>query len=116
MDSAEKVTVTKRYDSTVAPLAAFEAAIRLLQLPITDVETAVAEKTHDDSYTIRHAKGCVTDPTAKLVHVSEDGSLVLAWRIETDIGSNWLVSYVDAVSGSEITGVVEYKNNASYEA
>lgn len=90
--------------------------MKLLDLPITDVATAVAEKQDGESYTIRHAEGCVTDPTVKLVHVGRDDSLVLAWRIETDIGSNWLISYVDAVSGRKITGVVEYKNNASYEA
>lgn len=70
----------------------------------------------DESYTIKHAEGCVTDPTAKLVYVGKDASLVLAWRIETDIGSNWIVSYIDAVSGNEIIGVTENKYYASYEA
>jgi extracellular elastinolytic metalloproteinase len=107
---------TRRSESAVTPLAAFESAVRLLDLPITGVASAVAEKMDGESYAIKNAEGCVTDPTAKLVYVGKEDSLILAWRIETDVGSNWLVSYIDAVSGDEVTGVTEYKNNASYEA
>tara|TARA_R110002060_G_scaffold43030_1_gene54532 strand:- start:191 stop:346 length:156 start_codon:yes stop_codon:yes gene_type:complete len=43
-----------------------------------------------------------------------DSTLTLTWRVETDINDNWLLSYVDAVTGSEILGVVDYVSDASY--
>lgn len=116
LKSPDPLEFTKRDQSTTTPLEAFESAVHLLELPITGVASAVAERVDGESYAIKHVEGCVTDPTAKLVYVDKEDSLVLAWRIETDIGSNWLVSYIDAVSGNEVTGVTEYKNNASYEA
>lgn len=58
----------------------------------------------------------MVDPTAKLVYVTKDGSLVLAWKVETDMKSKWLVSYMNAASSNEVTGVTEYRNTASYEA
>lgn len=117
-ESPDALKNARRDESTVTPLAAFDSAVKLLSLPISGVANAVAEKVDgaDESYTIKQVEGTVADPTAKLVYVTRDTSLVLAWRIETDIGSDWLVSYIDAASGEEVTGVTEYTNTATYEA
>lgn len=118
MDSLSPVKIVNRVESTITPLAAFESAVKLLDLPIRGISGAVAEKMEGpgESFTIKEVEGFVANPTAKLVYVSRDNSLVLAWRIETDIGSNWLISYVDAASGTKIAGVTEYTNMATYEA
>lgn len=118
LGSPDALKNARRDKDTTAPLSAFESAVNLLDLPISGVANAVAEKADgaNESYTIKQVEGSVADPTAKLVYVTRDISLVLAWRIETDIGSNWLVSYIDAASGKEVTGVTEYTNTATYEA
>lgn len=116
--SPAALKTARRAESTITPLAAFKTVVRLLDLPIRDVASAVAERADGtgESYTIKQVEGFMANPTAKLVYVTKETSLVLAWRIETDIGSNWFISYVDAASGNEITGVTEYANTASYEA
>lgn len=118
MESPTPSKIVRRVESTITPLAAFESAVKLLDLPIRDIAGAVAEKVDgpSESYNIKQAEGFMASPTAKLVYVTRDSSIVLAWRIETDLGSNWLISYVDAASGNEITGVIDNTNTASYEA
>lgn len=119
LSDAAVLLITARMDkTTIDSLAAFESAVQFLDLPIKGLAGASTESVDGagDSYIIKHVEGSVASPTAKLVYVNKDDSLVLAWRIETDLGSNWLVSYVDAVSGSELAGVTEYTNTASYEA
>lgn len=117
-DAAVPLKAVRRDGTTITPVAALESAVKLLDLPIKGIAGAVAEKVDGagDTYIIKHVEGSVPNPTAKLVYVSKDDSLVLAWRIETDIGSNWLISYIDAAAGSEVAGVTEYTNMASYEA
>lgn len=119
-DSPGPLNSTKRDESGVTPLAAFEGAVELLDLPFSGVAIAVAERADgaDESYRIKQVEGSGVDPTAKLVYVTKDagGSLTLAWRVETDTKSSWLVSYIDAASGNEVMGVTEYTNTASYEA
>ncbi|KAG6353737.1 hypothetical protein INS49_005446 [Diaporthe citri] len=109
MDSLTPLQIVRRAESTITPLAAFESAVKLLDL-IAEVEGP------GESYTIKQVEGFVASPTAKLVYVTRDSEVDLAWRIETDIGSNWLISYVDAASGNEIAGVIDYTNTASCEA
>lgn len=118
MDSPTTLEIVRRVESTITPLVAFESAVKLLDLPISDIAGAVAEKVEGPSETwdIKQVEGFMANPTAKLVYVTRDSSTVLAWRIETDLGSSWIISYVDAASGNEITGVIEYTNTASYEA
>lgn len=117
-ESPDTLKHARRDENTITPLTAFESAVKLLDLPISGVANAAAEKVDGagESYTIKQVEGSVVDPTAKLVYVTKDTSLVRAWRIETDIGSKWLVSYIDAASGNEVTGVTEYTNTATYEA
>lgn len=118
VDSPDPLKTATRDESTITPLAAFESAVKLLDLPIRDVAGALAERVDGtgESYTIKQVEGSVADPTAELVYVTKEDSLTLTWRIETDTGSNWLVSYINAASGNEVTGVTEYTNTATYEA
>jgi len=48
------------------------------------------------------------------MYLQKDGALTLTWRVETDILENWLLSYIDAASASEVHGVVDYVADASY--
>jgi extracellular elastinolytic metalloproteinase len=58
---------------------------------------------------LKQTSGAVSDPEARLVYFQKaDGSLVLSWRVETDISENWLLTYVDANNGKDIHGVVDY--------
>ncbi|PKX91250.1 extracellular metalloproteinase [Aspergillus novofumigatus IBT 16806] len=98
------------------PVAALKGTTNTLQLPIT-VDSASSESTEEkESYVFKGVSGTVSDPKAKLVYfVKGDGSLALTWRVETDIDSNWLLTYIDAKSGEEIHGVVDYVAEADYQ-
>ena len=95
---------------------ALKTATSILQLPI-EVEKASAETTEGkEAYTFKGTSGTVSDPQAKLVYLVKDGgALALTWRIETDILSNWLLTYVDAATNEEIHGVVDYSADATYQ-
>jgi extracellular elastinolytic metalloproteinase len=79
-------------------------------------ESAIAEaKEAIETYAIKQTTGAVSEPEARLVYlVDEDGKLALTWRIETDISSNWFLTYVDAEDGSKVHAVVDYSADASY--
>jgi extracellular elastinolytic metalloproteinase len=98
------------------PVAALKGTKDTLQLPIT-VEGASSKSAGEkESYVFKGVSGTVSDPKAKLVYfVKEDKSLALTWRVETDIDSNWLLTYIDAKSGKEIHGVVDYVAEADYQ-
>lgn len=98
------------------PVTALKGTTNTLQLPIT-VDSASSESTEEkESYVFKGVSGTVSDPKAKLVYfVKDDGTLALAWRVETDIDSNWLLTYIDAKSGEEIHGVVDYVAEADYQ-
>ncbi|KAM0335572.1 hypothetical protein ACHAQA_000620 [Verticillium albo-atrum] len=99
------------------PLVAFRNAVELLDLPISGISKATAEPTDEaGTYVIRGTEGSVSDPKAKLVYVQHAGSALLTWRVETNIDSNWLLTYIDAATGTTIAGVFDYTNTASYEA
>jgi extracellular elastinolytic metalloproteinase len=58
----------------------------------------------------------VSDPKARLVYLYDGEDLKLTWRVETDVEDNWLLTYVDASSTTEIVGVVDYVSDlATYE-
>lgn len=118
VDSPGPLRTAGRDESTITPLAAFESAVELLDLPISGVANALAERVDGagESYIIKQVEGSVADPTAKLVYVTKEDSLTLVWRVETDTRSDWLVSYINAASGNEVTGITEYTNTATYEA
>ncbi|CAN9213852.1 unnamed protein product [Alternaria alternata] len=85
-----------------APANALKSAVNVLGLPIS-AESAIAEaKEAAETYAIKQTTGCVSEPEARLVYlVDEEGKLALTWRIETDVMSNWLLTYVDAEDGEK---------------
>lgn len=94
---------------------ALKTATAILQLPV-EAEKASAEAAEGkETFTLKGTSGAVKDPEAKLVYlIKADGSLALTWRVETDILSNWLLTYVDAGT-KEIHGVVDYSADAVYQ-
>jgi extracellular elastinolytic metalloproteinase len=98
----------------VDPVLALKGASETLQLAV-EADGASATKDEDQKYTITGSKGTLSDPKANLVYFQKGNELVLSWRVETDIGENWLLSYVDATSPEKVLGVVDYVNEASYD-
>lgn len=98
----------------VDPIAALRGASNTLQLSVNS-ENAVAEPEADvEQYTITGSSGALSDPKANLVYIQNGNSLSLSWRVETDIGDNWVLSYVDALTPEKVYGVVDYVAEASY--
>lgn len=91
------------------PVLALQKTTEILGLPI-EASTASAEpKEGQETYTLTGTDGAVSDPVAKLVYIAQkDESLVLTWRVETDIMDNWLLTYIDAKTGEDIHGIVDY--------
>ncbi|GJC79919.1 extracellular metalloproteinase mep [Colletotrichum liriopes] len=91
------------------PVAALKGAKDVLQLPVEAGSASAEPKEGTEVYSIKGTSGAVSDPEAKLVYfVKADGSLTLSWRVETDITENWLLTYVDAETATDIHGVVDY--------
>ncbi|EEP81367.1 extracellular elastinolytic metalloproteinase [Uncinocarpus reesii 1704] len=100
------------------PVQALHGALKALRIPIK-AERAVAEATNeedDEDFVLKGTSGALADPTAKLVYLMKnDGSLALTWRVETDIGDNWLLTYVDAEDTTKVHNVVDYVAHATYK-
>lgn len=98
------------------PVAALRGTNEALQLSIT-LDQVSTEATEDkESFNFKGVSGTVSDPKAQLVYlVKEDGSLALTWKVETDIDSNWLLTYIDANTGKDVHGVVDYVAEADYQ-
>jgi extracellular elastinolytic metalloproteinase len=93
-----------------------KAANSLLELSIKADDVSAEATEGKETFTLKGTSGAVKDPEAKLVYlVKADGSLALTWRVETDIMSNWLLTYVDAATNKEIHGVVDYSADATYQ-
>ncbi|KAH6692417.1 fungalysin metallopeptidase [Plectosphaerella plurivora] len=91
------------------PVVALQKASEILNLPVDATEaSAEAKDENAEIYTLTGTSGAVSDPVAKLVYFQRDGALVLTWRVETDIMDNWLLTYIDAKTGEDIHGVVDY--------
>lgn len=92
-----------------------KSAVEILSLPVS-AEAATAEPQQDTTvFTIKKTSGCVSDPEARLVYViNQEGKLSLTWRIETDILSNWLLTYVDAETGNKVHAAIDYSADATY--
>ncbi|KAF9888560.1 hypothetical protein FE257_008492 [Aspergillus nanangensis] len=98
------------------PVDALRAAARKLRLPITGDDITSDGFHGSESYTFKGTKGARSDPTANLVYFARpDNTLSLAWRVETEMNSNWLLTYVDAETAETIHGVVDYAASAKYE-
>lgn len=95
---------------------ALKAATDILQLPVKAEQASAETAEGKESFTLKGTSGAVKDPQAKLMYlVKADGTLALTWRVETDILSNWLLTYVDAASNAEVHGVVDYSADAVYQ-
>ncbi|KAJ4346004.1 low affinity high capacity ammonium permease [Ascochyta clinopodiicola] len=106
--------LTKRAFSD--PVDALKAATNILQLPVKADQASAQSAEGKETFTLKGTSGAVKDPQAKLMYlVKADGSLALTWRVETDILSNWLLTYVDAASNAEVHGVVDYSADAVYQ-
>ena len=94
---------------------ALKTATAILQLPVQAEKASAEAAEGKETFTLKGTSGAVKDPEAKLVYlIKADGSLALTWRVETDILSNWLLTYVDAGT-EEIHGVVDYSADAVYQ-
>lgn len=90
-------------------LTALSAASSILQLDVASDGASVESTDRVETYTITGTSGVQSDPEARLVYfVKDDGTLALTWRVETDVGNDWLLSYVNAETTSEVYGVVNY--------
>lgn len=99
----------------IQPVDALKAAANVLQLPVK-ADAATAEPAEgEDSYVLKGTSGAEKDPKAQLMYLQQDGQLKLTFRVETDILSNWLLSYVDATTGEDVHAVVDWSADASYQ-
>lgn len=96
---------TREYSN---PVDALNGVINTFGLSV-DAANARVDKQDGEKYTFTETKGTVSQPSAQLVYLSKgDGNVALTWKIETDVESNWLVSYVDAKDTSKVHNVVDY--------
>lgn len=99
----------------VEPVEALKTASNILQLPVEADSASAEPEDEDEAYVIKGTSGAEKDPKAKLMYLqTPEGQLRLVWRVETDISSNWLLTYVDANSNEEVHGVVDWAADASY--
>lgn len=90
-------------------LAALSGATSTLQLGVSSEGATVVATDRIETYTITGTSGVGSDPEARLVYfVKDDGTLALSWRVETDLGNDWLLTYVDATDVATVHGVVNY--------
>lgn len=94
-------------------VTALSGASSVLDLGVS-ADGATAEATDRiETYSIKGTSGAVSDPEARLVYfVTSDGTLALTWRVETDVSSDWLLSYVNAETTDQVHGVVNYVSQA----
>lgn len=103
------MTKRKHQDS----ITALNAASSILQLGLTTEGASASATDRIETYTITGTSGAEVDPEARLVYfVKNDGTLTLTWRVETDVSSDWLLSYVDAEASTDVLGVVNYVSSA----
>ena len=95
---------------------ALRGAVEVLQLPVSAKNARSEPKDAPQTFALKDTSGAEKEPEARLVYLqTAEGKLVLTWRVETDILSNWLLTYVDATSGEQVHVVVDYSADATYE-
>ncbi|KAI1179588.1 fungalysin metallopeptidase [Nemania sp. FL0916] len=98
------------------PGTALSGAIEVLGLPISGNVVSIESLDDVEAHVLKGTSGAVSDPTARLTYmVKSDGKLALTWKVETNIGSHWLHSYVDAAEGEEVHGVIDWVSSATYK-
>ena len=101
---------------TTDPADSLKTAVNTLGLPIEAGSATAEAKAEKETYAIKNTSGSLNEPEAKLVYlVDSNGELKLTWRVETDIASNWLLTYVDATTGKDVHAVVDYSADDSYQ-
>lgn len=80
-------------------------------------DVVTAEPLEDlEAFVLRGTYGAVSDPTARLTYlVKSDGTLTLTWKVETNLLTHWLHSYMDALRGGEIYGLIDWAWSATYK-
>jgi extracellular elastinolytic metalloproteinase len=100
----------------VDPADALKGAVNVLQLPVQADQATAEPKGGKGTYAIKNTRGAIQEPEAQLVYIhTSEGELALTWKVETDIWTNWLLSYVDAHDPEKVHAVVDYSAAATYE-
>lgn len=100
----------------IDPVAALRGVSDSLDLSIATTKASAKAETTAEHYIIEGSTGAYQDPKARLVYFqTPEGTLSLTWRVETDLLDDWILSYVDAKSGEEVFGVVNYVADATYK-
>jgi extracellular elastinolytic metalloproteinase len=93
-----------------SPIEALSRAITTLDLPISG--NAVAEPLEGveaNGYVLKGTRNSVSDPATHLTYlIKSDGKLALTWKVETNLRTLWLHSYVDAFQCDDIYGLVDW--------
>ncbi|KAK2748725.1 Extracellular metalloproteinase 9 [Myotisia sp. PD_48] len=100
----------------ISPVQALKAVVKNLQIPV-DADKATAQGIEgNEAFVLKGTSGALSDPKAHLVYFKKaDDSLVLTWKVETDIDDDWLISYIDAKDGKDIQGVVNWVADATFQ-
>nr|AJD23139.1 extracellular elastinolytic metalloproteinase [Onygena corvina] len=97
------------------PVKALQGAVKTLKIPVKPENAKATPVEGTESFKFTGTSGALSDPSAKLVYIQKDGQLHLTWRVETDVGDNWLLSYVDAKNTDTVHNVVDYVASADYK-
>ncbi len=99
-----------------SPVEALSGAMEVLGLPMS-ADAITAEPLGDlEAFVLKGTSGAVSDPTARLTYlVKPDGNLALTWKVETNLRTSWLHSYMDAVNGAELYGLIDWVWSATYK-
>ncbi|TGJ87323.1 hypothetical protein E0Z10_g1457 [Xylaria hypoxylon] len=99
-----------------SPVTALSGAMETLGLPMS-ASTITVEPLDDlEAFVLKGTSGAVSDPTARLNYlVKTDGELALTWKVETNLRTSWLHSYMDAIDGSELYGLIDWVWSATYK-
>ncbi|KAI0402353.1 fungalysin metallopeptidase [Xylaria palmicola] len=97
------------------PTEALAGVASVLGLPMRG--NAVAEPLDDlEAFVLKGTSGAVSDPTARLTYlIKSDGELALTWKVETNLRTSWLHSYMDAVKLGELHGLIDWAWSATYK-
>ncbi|KAF2803574.1 extracellular elastinolytic metallo proteinase [Mytilinidion resinicola] len=98
------------------PIPALKAVSDVLELGISAERASVEATEAHEEYKITRTTGADSDPIATLVYFQKpDGTLGLSWRVQTDVITNYLMTYTDAFSPESILGAMNYVADAIYE-
>lgn len=98
------------------PVKALKGAVKALNLPVKSDNAKAKTAAGKEAFEFMGTTGALSAPKANLVYLQkEDGSLALTWKVETDVGDNWLLTYVDAHNSETVHNVVDYVASAEYK-